>query len=96
MNGPYFIVHSAEVSEGAGIVDGRLEDFPLKVGHVFGRTFPDSHAWRVRENGVPCAVVVREIEAYHHKLEELSPGMTARLYVSGSHLGVVKPGVVIE
>lgn len=96
MSCPYFIIHAVETNDSVALVDGRLCEGPLKVGHLFNRSFSSVEAWQKREDGVPCALVVQRIEAYQHTLDELSAGMTARLWLVGSHLSAVKPTSVIE
>jgi len=96
MNSLYFLVHSVQMQDGVALVDGRLGEVTLKIGHIFNRSFPDSNAWQKREGGLPCALVLRSIEAYRHQLDELSPGMTARLTLDGSHLSALKTAGVIE
>jgi hypothetical protein len=96
MSSPYFIVHSVTMADGVALVDGRLGEEALRIGHLFVRSFSSTSAWTKREDGVPCALVVQAIEAYQRKLDELSPGMTARLSLAGSHLSAVKPTSVIE
>jgi hypothetical protein len=93
---PYFLVHSVETKEGVAVVDGRLGDVSIRLGHVFDRSFASVEAWRERKDGVPCALVVRGVEAYGKQLEELSPGLSARLLLSGSHLSALKASGVIE
>ncbi|GEP45844.1 hypothetical protein BGE01nite_51350 [Brevifollis gellanilyticus] len=96
MSRPYFMVHSVEMKDGLAIVDGRLGEHMIAVGDVFDRAFPNSDAWRLRVTSQPCALMVVAIEAYRHSLEELHPGMTARLRLTGSHLSVVKLAEILE
>jgi len=96
MSTPYFLVHSVEMNDGVALVDGRLGEVEIAIGHVFSRSFPHETAWRQKESGLPCALVVRGIEAYQLQLGELSPGMTARLSMHGSHLSALKSAAVIE
>lgn len=96
MSSPYFLIHSVEMKDGFAFVDGRLGEVALKIGHVFDRSFPRTEAWQLKEEGLPCALVVRGIEAYRKPLDELSPGMTARLSIDGSHLSALKSAAVIE
>ena len=96
MSGPYFIVHSVSSVDGMAFVDGRLGDHTLKVGDVFDRSFASVDTWNAKSDGEPCALTVRRIEAYTKQLDELSPGMTARLCLSGSHLSALKRAAIIE
>ena len=96
MNSPYFIVHAVQLVDDVAFVDGRLGEGTMKVGHVFRRSYSELDSWRSREDGQPCDLVLHEIEAYQHKLDELSAGMTARLFISGSHLALVTPLSILE
>jgi hypothetical protein len=90
------MVHSIQIKDDLALVDGRLGETSLKVGHLFSRSFPRTDAWKTRQDGLPCALVVREIEAYRQHLQELSPGMTARLTLAGGLLSSLKSAAVIE
>jgi hypothetical protein len=96
MSAPYFIVHAVKTEGGVVLVDGRLCAGVLKRNHLFSHSFVSTDARQKREEGLPCALVVQDIEAYRHKLDELSSGMTARLSLIGRHLSAVRPNSVIE
>ena len=96
MSKPYFLVHSVEIKDGVALVDGRLGEEALKINHVFSLSFPDVDAWQRRDRGNPCSLVVHGIEAYRRRLEELSPGMTARLSVFGGVQSTLASVAVLE
>jgi hypothetical protein len=96
MSCPYFLVHSVEIQDDVAWVDGRLGETSLNIGHLFSRSYPTLQAWQKREGGQPCALVIDKIEAYRRQLNVLSPGMTARLALVGSHISILQSAKVIE
>ena len=93
---PYFLLHAVEIQDGVAQVDGRLGELPVSIGHVFSRSFGSHQDWRGRQGAQPCALVINQIESYQQSLSTLSPGMTARLSLAGSHISVLKSAEVIE
>lgn len=97
MSAPYFLVDRVELRDGAAAVDGRLGEAAIRKGHVFSRSFDDTEAWRKKKREFhPCRFVLSGIEAYRHRLDELSGGLTARLYIEGDGLDVLRHSKVLE
>jgi hypothetical protein len=96
MKPPYFLVERVELAGGAAFVDGRTGEGTIPKGFIFSRAFDDEKIWRAKGSFRACHFVLRGIEAYRHSLDELDPGLTARLRIEGADLDALSAAKVLE
>ena len=85
-------------------VIGRCGDSPVRLGDVFTmvcryrrrETLEDFATPPEVLKSCPVSLRVTGIQAYGRSLDELGPGMTGSLVLSGEGMGRIGPGAVLE
>jgi hypothetical protein len=98
-----FVVQEAGTDEQCSWVTGRNCEDLIRVGDVFEsfcmQTFPNAEKHdfqtRIRSEEQPVQLRITAIHVFRHSLQELSPGMGAKLEVKGSGLELIKQEAVL-
>ena len=98
-----FLVEGTVEGEQAHVI-GRCGEFPIRLGDVFTtacryrtrQTLEDFATPPEMLKTCPVSLRVTEIKAYGRHLDELGPGMTGSLVLSGEDMGRIGPGAVLE
>ncbi len=95
------IVHTGN-SESYATVDGRCHEGPIHKGRVFTllskatiQKTPECYGPVTLHPFCEVELKIESIWAYGHQINELSPGMTARLELSGTGIDQIKPDLVL-
>jgi hypothetical protein len=97
-----FTIGRVTTEEGRALVDGRNCDAPMRIGDIFTRVYGQRQKWDGTEwvavgLGPTHSVrlVIQSIESYRRIWDELSPGMTARLTITGDGLAQLSEGRIL-
>jgi hypothetical protein len=97
-----FTVERLKSEDGRALVDGRVCESPIRVGDVFTRLYGHKQHWDGKQwvNVDPgptytVRLVIQSIDSYRRQWEELSPGMTARLTLTGNGLDLLSEGRIL-
>lgn len=98
-----FLVEGTVEGEQAHVI-GRCGDFAIRLGDVFTivcryrsrQTLEDFATPPEMLKRCPVSLCVTEIRAYGRRLDDLGPGMTGSLVLSGEGMGRIGPGAVLE
>src|SRR5262245_59757979 len=96
-----FTVDRLTVQDGRALVDGRVCESPIRVGDVFTKVYGHKQQWDTKrwvdvDPGPTHTVrlVIESIDSYRRLWDELSPGMTARLTLTGDGLDRLSEGKI--
>lgn len=88
-----FTVERLTPEDGCALVDGRVCESGIRVGDVFTKVYGHKQRWDskqwVKIDPVPThavRLVIQSIVSYRRSWDELSPGLTARLTLTGDGL----------
>jgi hypothetical protein len=97
-----FTVERLTPEDGRALIDGRVCESPIRVGDVCTKIYGHKQRWDTKEwvatdPGPTHSVrlVIQSIESYRTLLDQLSPGMTARLTVTGDGLDQLSEGRIL-
>ncbi len=97
-----FTVERLTPEDGRALIDGRVCESAIRVGDVFTKIYGhkqrwDSKQWVDVDPGPTHAVrlVIQSIDSYRRLWDELSPGMTARLTLTGDGLDRLSEGRIL-
>jgi hypothetical protein len=83
-------------------VSGRCVNGPIEIGDTFttlyGRSFPDApedYSTSIKTEQISVSLKVLSIEAFKKSIAQLSPGIGAKLQLSGEGIGVLKGKVFL-
>jgi hypothetical protein len=91
-----FTVERLTQEDGCAFVDGRVCESAIRVGDVFSKVYGHKQ-WVDVDPGPTHAVrlVIQSIYSYRRLWGELSPGMTARLKLTGDGLERLSEGMIL-
>src|SRR5688572_12739548 len=97
-----FAIERLTSDDRRALVDGRVCESPISVGDVFTKIYGYHQRWNGKEwvaiDSGPThslRLVIQSIESYRRSWDELSPGMTARLTVTGDGLDRLSEGKIL-
>jgi hypothetical protein len=75
---------------------GRTGDAAIPIAHAFTKIYSSVPAWRQGAESTRCSLTITEIFAYGYRLQEVDPGLTARIQISGLGIESLGNAKIIE
>ena len=97
-----FTIERLTPEDGRALVDGRVCASPIKVGDVFTKVYDHEQRWIdgqwIAIDPSPAytvRLVIQSIDSYSRLWDELSPGLTGRLMLTGDGVERLSEGRIL-